>query len=91
MKERLTVKQLRDYLAKLDPKFDDASVAIIKPGKETIVDEEIATKNCLDIVLSPTTDKERQAMLVLCGRETLDEIESIYEQRKPKKEEKKED
>lgn len=78
---RLTVKDLRDYLMSLDPKFDDASIAIAKLGTSTIVDEEIATKNCLDVVLSPTTDKERQAMVLLCGRETLEEINKSFKQK----------
>lgn len=80
--ERLTVKDLRDYLLNLDPKFDNASVAILKPGSKTIIDEEIAIKSCLDVVISPTTDNERQAMVVLCGRETLQEVEKIYQQRR---------
>ena len=84
MKEILTVKDLREYLLSLDSKFDNASVAILKPGVTRIVDEEIAMKNSLGVVLSPTTDKEKQAMLVLCGRETQEELESIYRQRRAK-------
>lgn len=82
MEDRLTVKELREYLLSLDSKFDNASIAIAKPGTSTIIDEEIATKNCLDVVLSPTKDKEKQAMVLLCGRETLQEIEKIYKQRR---------
>lgn len=79
MKERLTVKELRDYLNNLDPVYDDASVAIIKPGnEETILKEEIVYKSSLNLVLSPTKDKERQAMLTVCSREDSDEIEQIY-------------
>lgn len=79
MKERLTVKELRDYLNNLDPVYDDASVAIIKPGnEETILKEEIVYKPSLNLVLSPTKDKERQAMLTVCSREDSDEIEQIY-------------
>lgn len=78
---RLTVKDLRDYLMSLDPKFDNASIAIAKLGTSTIIDEEIATKSCLDVVLSPTTDKERQAMVLLCGRETLEEINKSFKQK----------
>lgn len=81
MEDRLTVKELREYLLSLDPKFDNASIAIAKPGTSTIIDEEIATKNCLDVVLSPTKDKERQAMVLLCGRETLEEINKNFKQR----------
>ena len=78
-KERLTVKELRDYLNNLDPVYDDASVAIIKPGDEkTILREEIVYKPTLNLVLSPTKDKERQAMLTVCSREDSKEIEKIY-------------
>ena len=80
--ERLTVKELREYLLGLDPKFDNASIAIAKPGLKTIIDEEIVVKNCLDVVISPTKDTERQAMVLLCGRETLQEIEKIYKQKR---------
>lgn len=78
-KEKLTVKELREYLNKLDPKFDNASVAIMKPGTEkTIVEQEIVYKSSLGIVESPTKDKERQVMLSLCSREDADKIETIY-------------
>lgn len=80
--ERLTVKELREYLLGLDPKFDSASIAIAKPGLKTIIDEEIVVKSCLDVVISPTKDTERQAMVLLCGRETLQEIEKIYKQKR---------
>ena len=80
--ERLTVKELREYLLGLDPKFDNASIAIAKPGLKTIIDEEIVVKNCLDVVISPTKDTERQAMVLPCGRETLQEIEKIYKQKR---------
>jgi len=82
MKERLTVQDLRDYLDKLDPKFDNASIGIIKPGGDRIVDYEIATKESIGIVLSPTKDKERQAVLAFCSREDSDKIEEIYKKHK---------
>ena len=79
MKERLTIKDVKEYLENLDPKFDDSSVAIMKPGNlGTILDLEIATKESLGIVLSPTTDKERQSMLAFCSREDSEKIEEIY-------------
>ena len=78
MKERLTVKDLREYLDKLDPKYDSASVTIMKPVEETIVKEEIAIKESLGIIVSPTKDKERQSMLAFCSREDSDKIEEIY-------------
>jgi hypothetical protein len=59
----------------------------MKPGTDTILDEEIVCKSSLGIVLSPTKDKERQAMLTLCSREDMDKIETIYKQVKDGKEE----
>ena len=82
MKERLTVQDLRDYLNKLDPKFNSASVGIMKPGEETIMEIEVAAKETLGIVLSPTKDKERQAILTFCSREDSDKIEQIYRKHK---------
>lgn len=77
-RERLTVKDLRDYLNSLESKFDNSSVAVIKPNEDTILDMEIVCKDSMNIVLSPTKDTERQSMLVLCTRKDTEEIEEIY-------------
>lgn len=80
MKERKTVKDLREYLETLDPKFDSASLGVMFPSEERIVDFDIVTN--MDVVLSPTKDKERQAILAFGGRDTLDKIEEIYKKRR---------
>ncbi len=77
-KERLTVKDLRDYLNSLESKFDNSSVAVMKPNDDTILDMDIVCKDSMNIVLSPTKDIERQSMLVLCTRKDTKEIEEIY-------------
>lgn len=82
MKEILTVQDLKDYLNKLDSKFDSASIGIMKPSEDRIVDYEIASKESLGIILSPTKDKERQAVLAFCSREDSDKIEKIYKRHK---------
>ena len=85
MRERLTIRDLKDYLDKLEPKFDSASVAILKPGDNgKILKDEIAVKESLGLCLSPTTDIERQAILSFCSREDMDKIEEIYKQHKEK-------
>ena len=78
-KERLTVKDLKEYINNFDAVYDDASVAILKPGDgKTITDAEIVFKDSLGIILSPTKDTERQAMLSVCSREDGEKIEQIY-------------
>lgn len=77
-KERLTVKDLRDYLNSLESKFDNSSVAVMKPNDSTILDMDIVCKDSMNILLCPTKDTERQSMLVLCTRKDIEEIEKIY-------------
>lgn len=80
MKERKTVKDLKEFLETLDPKYDDASLGVMFSSEERLVDYDIVVN--IGTVISPTKDKERQAALVFCGRDMLDTLEENYKKRK---------
>lgn len=89
MKERKTVKDLKEFLESLDPKFDNASLGVVFSSDERIVDYDIVVS--IGTVISPTKDKERQAALVFGGRNMMEKVEENYKKHKEKDNNTKED
>ena len=91
MKERMTLGKLREILNEIDPKFDDYSVCIFSADNSVV--EDILVDFPKDPVLSPTSDKERQARFYLIGRKEwdkmmtkLEEFNKYYKEKYGKKE-----
>lgn len=91
MKERITLGQLRKIISEIDPKFDDYSIAIY--SSDANVEDDIVVDFPKDPVLSPTTNKERQAMFMIIGRaewnrmeEKLEKFNKEYKEKYGKKE-----
>lgn len=78
MKERMTIKQLRERLNEIDPEFDDYTVAIFFADRE--VRDDIVVDFPKDPVLCPTTDKERQGMFMVYGRREYEKMEKKLEE-----------
>jgi len=91
MKERMTLKQLRERINEIDTKFDDYTVGIYCADSD--IEDDILVDFPKDPVLCITPDKERQGMFMAIGRREwdkmmakLEEFNKYYEEKYGKKE-----
>ena len=74
----MTLKQLRDRLNEIDPKFDDYTVGIYYSDSD--IEDDILVDFPKDPVLCPTPDKERQGMFMAIGRREWDKMVAKLEE-----------